>query len=119
MNKAMMKKPLIAGVVALAAIMFSPLAHAETGDQSDAEQAVTAIYNRVQRGCTPSMHPNPQSITWDTFYPASGGEGRIHDTNPALGGSFKVSYWNPRVGPAQDGPAGRAYGQWAVDLEFC
>jgi hypothetical protein len=109
----------IGGVAALAAIAFSPLAHADGGDQSDAEQAVTAIYNQVQRRCTPSMPPHLQSITWTSFTPASYGEGTIHDANSALGGSFTVSYFNPRVGPAQDGPAGRAYGQWGVNLEFC
>jgi hypothetical protein len=57
----------IGGVAALAAITFSPLAHADSGDQSDAEQAVTAIYNQVQRRCTPSLPPNLQSITWTSF----------------------------------------------------
>jgi hypothetical protein len=110
---------LIGGVAVFAAISFSPLAHADSGDQSDAEQAVTAIYNQVQRRCTPSLPPHLQSITWTSSTPASYGEGTIHDANSALGGSFTVSYFNPRVGPAQDGSAGRAYGQWAVNLEFC
>jgi hypothetical protein len=116
-----MRKLLIAGVAVLAAITLSPIASAESGDQSDAEQAVAAIYNRVQRGCTPSLSPHLQSISWDTFYPASGGSGRIHDANSAIGGPFTVAYWNPRVGPAQDTPSAgfRAYGQWGVNLEFC
>ncbi|HXY66027.1 MAG TPA: hypothetical protein VEI45_17135 [Mycobacterium sp.] len=109
----------IAGVAALAAITFAPSAHADSGDQSAAEQAVTAIYNQVQRGCTPSTPPHLQSISWDTFTPASSGSGRIHDANPALGGPFQVTWWNPRVGPAQDSPPFRASGQWGVNLEFC
>jgi hypothetical protein len=36
-----------------------------------------------------------------------------------LGGPFSVTYWNPKVGPAQDSPPYRGYGQWGVDLEFC
>jgi hypothetical protein len=102
-----------------AGIACAPLAQADSGDQSAAEQAVTAIYNQVQRGCTPRTPPSLQSISWDTFYPGSWGSGRIHDANPGLGGPFKVYWANPRVGPATDGPAGRAYGQWNVDLEFC
>jgi hypothetical protein len=100
-------------------IACAPLAQADDGDQASAEQAVTAIYNRVQRACTPSMAPHLQSIHWSRFYAASGGEGTIHDANSSLGGAFTVSYWNTKVGPAKDGPAGRAYGQWAVNLEFC
>ena len=30
-----------------------------------------------------------------------------------------VAYWNPKVGPAQDSPPYRGYGQWGVNLEFC
>ncbi len=105
--------------VLAAGIACGPLAQADSGDQSAAEEAVTAIYNQVQARCTPSMPPHLQSISWDTFYPGSWGQGRIHDANPRLGGPFKAYWANPRVGPAQDGPAGRAYGQWNVDLEFC
>jgi hypothetical protein len=115
-----MKKLLMTGVAAVAAITFSPLAHAEVGDQSDAEQAVRTIYNQVQTRCTPSMHPSFQSISWSTFFPDSWGEGRIIDSNSALGGSFKVTFTNPRVGPAHDNSSiGRADGQWNVDLQFC
>jgi hypothetical protein len=112
-------KKLIAVAMTAAAVVCAPLARADSGDQASAEQAVTAIYNRVQRGCTPSMPPHLQSISWDTFYPGSGGSGRIHDANSSLGGSFNVAWWNPRVGPAQDSPPYRAYGQWGVNLEFC
>ena len=114
-----MRKLLIAGIAAAAAIAFTPSAQAYSGDQASAEQAVTAIYNQVQRGCTPSMPPSLQSISWNTFNPASGGTGVIHDANPSLGGPFIVAYWNERVGPAQDSPPYRAYGQWGVNLEFC
>jgi hypothetical protein len=114
----MMRKLLVPGLAVLSAITFSPLAHAEVGDQSDAEQAVRAIYSQKHCG-SPPMPMHLQSISWSTFYPASGGEGRIVDTNPALGGPFRVNYFNPRIGPAVDGAAGRAYGQWEVDLQFC
>jgi hypothetical protein len=106
------------GLTALA-LACAPLARGDSGDQASAEQAVTAVYNRVQRGCTPAMPPHLQSITWDHFYPASGGAGTIHDASPGLGGSFEVAYWNDKVGPAQDSPPYRAYGQWGVNLEFC
>ncbi len=114
-----MRKTLIAGIGAVAALVLAPMAHAEVGDQADAEQAVRTIYNQVQRGCTPTEPPQFQSISWDFFNADSGGQGRIHDAHPGLGGPFVASFWNPRVGPAQDGPAGRAYGQWSVKLEFC
>lgn len=80
---------------------------------------MTVIYNRVQRACTPSMQPSLQSISWTRFNPGSGGEGTIHDANSALGGPFIVAYWNTKVGPAQESPPYRAYGQWGVNLEFC
>ena len=121
-----MTKLLIGGMAAFAAITFAPLAHAnDNGDQASAAEAVTAIYNQVQKRCTPSMSPNLQSISWSSFYPASWGEGVIHDANSSLGGSFRVNWFNPRVGQATDGAAGRAYHgpngntQWAVDLQFC
>jgi hypothetical protein len=113
---------LAVGVAALAAITFTvcaPIAHAETGDQISAEQAVTAIYKQVQARCTPSMTSYLQSINWTEFYPRSYGEGRIIDGTPGLGGPFKVYYDDPRYGPAVDSAAGRAHGQWSVDLEFC
>lgn len=114
-----MKKQVVVPAVLAAGIACAGLAQAESGDQADAEQAVTAIYNQVQARCTPRTPPSFQSISWNNFYPAVGGEGRIHDANSALGGPFKVLYWNPRVGAAKDGAAGRAYGQWSVDLQFC
>lgn len=115
----MMRKLLVAGMAVAAVITFAPLAHADSGDQSAAEQAVTAIYNQVQRGCTPTEAPQLQSIQWSRFAADSGGEGRIVDANPHLGGPFVVAWWNPRVGPAQDTSTARAYGQWSVKLEFC
>jgi hypothetical protein len=117
---------LLAGAAAIGFAVLTPIAsgiappaHAYSGDQADAEQAVSAIYNRVQRGCTPHTPPSLQSISWDSFNPAAGGTGLIHDANPSLGGPFQVAYWNPRVGPAKDSPPYRAYGQWGVNLEFC
>ncbi|MEB4210979.1 hypothetical protein [Mycobacterium sp. 94-17] len=115
----MHKAVLMPAVLVAAGIACAPTAQADSGDQADAAQAVTAIYNRVQARCTPRTPPALQSISWNDFYPAVGGTGTIRDANASLGGPFKVSYWNPRVGPAQDGAAGRAYGQWSVDLQFC
>jgi hypothetical protein len=89
------------------------------GDQAGAEQALTAIYDRAQHGRTPSMPPSLQSISWSRFNPESGGEVRIIDAHQGLGGPFTVTYWNPKVGPAQDSPPYRAYRQWGVNLEFC
>jgi hypothetical protein len=113
------RKVLIGGMAAVAAIIFTPSAQAYDGDQASAEQAVKAIYDQVQRGCTPSTPPSLQSISWDHFTPVADGAGTIHDANPQLGGPFQVAYWNERVGPAQDSPPYRAYGQWGVNLEFC
>jgi hypothetical protein len=114
-----MIKAALIPVVLVAGIAGAPTAQAYSGDQADAEQAVSAIYNRVQRACTPHTPPSLQSISWDSFNPASGGTGRIHDANPGLGGPFVVAYWNEKVGPAHDSPPFRAYGQWGVNLEFC
>jgi hypothetical protein len=116
----MMKNVIVAAASAvLVSGAVAPLAHADSGDQADAEHAVLAIYSQVQRGCTPTMQSHPQGITWDTFYPRSYGEGRIHDATPGLGGPFKVYYWNDRGDPAPDSAAGRGSGPWSVDLEFC
>jgi hypothetical protein len=114
------RKAVAIPAVLAAGIACAPLAQAESGDQSAAEQAVTAIYNQVIPGCT-SHHDvgNIQSISCDNFYPGVGGEGRIHDANSSLGGPFQAYYTNAKVGPAQDSPPFRAYGQWGVNLEFC
>jgi hypothetical protein len=100
-------------------IICAPPAQADSGDQASAEEAVTAIYNQVQRRCTPNTAPSLQSISWSSFNPDSFGEGRIIDARPGLGGPFQVAYWNPPVGPAKDSPPFRGYGQWGVNLEFC
>jgi hypothetical protein len=113
-----MRKGLVGVMAALAAITFTPLAHAGPDDQDGAEQAVRAIYSRTTCG-SPPMPKQLQSIQWSSFYPASFGEGRIIDANPRLGGPFQVAWANPRVGPAKDFGAYRAYGQWEVNLEFC
>lgn len=115
-----MRKAVAIPVVLAVAIACAPLAQADSGDRASAEQAVTAIYTQVIPGCT--LHHNVaniQSITWDSFYPASFGQGRIHDADPSLGGPFQVAWTNPRVGPAVDAPPFRAFGQWGVNLEFC
>lgn len=120
-----MRKGVIAGALVATSVAASALAKGDNGDQASAEQAVTAIYNQVQARCTPRTPPAFHSINWDNFTPGSWGSGRIHDANPGLGGPFKVYWTNPRVGPARDGAAGRAYHgpdgntQWSVDLEFC
>jgi hypothetical protein len=115
-----MRKPVAISALLAVGIACSPLAQADSGDQASAEQAVTAIYNQVIPGCT-SHHnvANIQSISWESFHPASFGQGRIHDANSSLGGPFQVAWTNPGVGPAVDSPPFRAYGQWGVNLEFC
>lgn len=106
-------KLLIGGLVALTAIsLTAPAAHATPGDQTSAEAAVTAIYNQVQKACTPRMTPSLQSIVWGSFIAGSGGEGRIVDASPGLGGPFNVSY-------GATGVPYRPYGQWGVNLQFC
>lgn len=112
--------PLLIPAVAFAAIAAVPsTARADSGDQAVAEQAVQQVYTQVQKACTPSTSPQFKAITWDNFYPAAGGEGRIVDANPSLGGPFKAYWTNPRVGPAQPWAGAEAVGQWAVELEFC
>jgi hypothetical protein len=113
------KAMLLIAALVTAMVSYAAPAQAITGDQADAEQAVAAVYNQVQRRCTPSMAPSLQSITWTLFSPDSGGEGTIHDGNPSLGGQFKVAYWNEKVGPARATGGYRPYGQWGVNLEFC
>jgi hypothetical protein len=112
-------KSLVMAALLTVAVGCAIPAQAVPGDQNDAEQAVAAVYNQVQRGCTPSMTPSLQSISWTRFNPESGGEGTIHDAHQALGGPFIVAYWNPKVGPAQATAGYRPYGQWGVNLEFC
>lgn len=110
---------LTALVIAAGGAVSVPPAQAESGDQSDAAQAIRTVYLQRQRACTPSMPPQFQSIEWDNFYPAVGGQGRIIDANPQLGGPFRVLYTNPKVGPARAFPGAVAAGQWDVVLEFC
>jgi hypothetical protein len=103
---------------ALAATVLAPLVHADVGDQADAEAAVRAVYAEITCG-SPPMPMHLVGIQWSRFAPASGGEGRIIDADPHLGGPFQVSYWNPKVGPAQPMRGYRPWGQWSVNLEFC
>ena len=113
-----MKKIAAAALLAVG-ITAAPLAHADSGDQSEATQAVETVYVQRQQLCTPSLTPQFQKIVWDNFTPASWGAGRIVDANSHLGGPFKVYYANPRVGSASAFPGAIAVGQWAVVLEFC
>ena len=78
-------KILVAPALLTVAIGCAIPAQAAPGDQTDAEQAVTAVYNQVQRGCTPGMPPSLQSISWTRFNPESGGEGTIHDAHQGAG----------------------------------
>lgn len=113
------KLMLLIAALVTAIVGYTVPAQAITGDQADAKQAVAAVYNQVQRRCTPSMAPSLQSISWTQFNPESGGEGTIHDANQALGGPLIVAYGNPKVAPAQATSGYRPYGQWGVNLEFC
>jgi hypothetical protein len=51
----MLKKAVVVPCRVGGCITCGPAGAGESGDQSVAEEAVTAIYNQVQRGCTPSM----------------------------------------------------------------
>jgi len=61
----MMRKLLIGGVAALAAITFAPLAQAD-GNAANLDQLVGSAYTQFQHGCTPSMSPQFQRIQWDS-----------------------------------------------------
>ena len=95
-------------------LLCAPVAHADTGDQISAEQAVTALYNRVIPGCTEGHNvASIVSISWGYFWPNSWGEGRINDANSALGGPFKAYSAEPAL-RACGGQCGRA-GIWPVE----
>lgn len=76
------------------------------GDQATAERAIIDGYIKKQVGCTPTMAPNPVSVTWDPpgFAPGVGGSGLIHDANPALGGQYRADYVD---------------GRWRVEYLYC
>jgi hypothetical protein len=78
----------------------------DAGDQATAERKIIDGYNAKQVKCTPSMPPNPQSITWDPpgFAPNVGGTGMIHDANPQLGGQYRADYVN---------------GRWHIEYLYC
>jgi hypothetical protein len=78
----------------------------DAGDQVTAEQRVIDGYKQKQLNCTPSLPPNPQSLTWDPpgFAPYVGGTGMIHDANPQLGGHYRADYVN---------------GRWHIEYQFC
>ncbi|BAX94583.1 integrase [Mycobacterium shigaense] len=78
----------------------------EAGDQATAEQKIIDGYNAKQVRCTPTMPPNPRSVTWDPpgFAPNIGGTGVIHDANPQLGGQYEAGYVN---------------GRWHIEYLFC
>lgn len=75
-------------------------------DQATAERAIIDGYVKKQVGCTPTMPPNPVSVSWDPpgFTPGVGGSGLIHDANPALGGQFRADYLD---------------GRWHVEYLYC
>jgi hypothetical protein len=104
-----MRKVLIAGVAALAAITFAPIAHAD-GNAANLDQLVGQAYTQFQHGCTPSMTPQFQRIQWDSI-----------DGTQGLGGPFKV-YWNLGNGPfpgAQKIVPAQPQGYWDIVFEFC
>lgn len=76
------------------------------GDQATAEQKIIDGYKAKQISCTPSLPPNPQSITWDPpgFAPSVGGTGTIRDANPQLGGQYRADYVN---------------GRWHIEYLYC
>ncbi|SPM40176.1 hypothetical protein MNAB215_2372 [Mycobacterium numidiamassiliense] len=76
------------------------------GDQATAEQKIIDGYKAKQISCTPSLPPNPQSITWDPpgFAPSVGGTGTIRDANPQLGGQYRADYVN---------------GRWHIEYPYC
>ncbi|MBO0883182.1 MAG: integrase [Mycobacterium sp.] len=78
----------------------------EGGDQATAEQKIRDGYIQKQINCTPSLPPNPQSITWDPpgFAPNAGGSGVIRDANPQLGGQYRADYVN---------------GRWHIEYPYC
>ncbi|OBA71611.1 integrase [Mycobacterium sp. 1554424.7] len=78
----------------------------EGGDQVTAEQKIKDGYIQKQINCTPSLPPNPQSITWDPpgFAPNVGGSGVIRDANPQLGGQYRADYVN---------------GRWHIEYPYC
>jgi hypothetical protein len=78
----------------------------EGGDQVTAEQKIKDGYIQKQINCTPSLPPNPQSITWDPpgFAPNIGGSGVIRDANPQLGGQYRADYVN---------------GRWHIEYPYC
>ncbi|WP_231985369.1 integrase [Mycobacterium sp. E796] len=78
----------------------------DAGDQATAEQKIRDGYIQKQMNCTPSLPPNPQSITWDPpgFAPNVGGSGVIRDANPQLGGQYRADYVN---------------GRWHIEYPYC
>jgi hypothetical protein len=113
-----MRKLLIGGVTAAAAITFAAPAHAN-GSQASLTDAVRQVYNKVQTRCTPNMPPSFQSITTD-----GQGNGHIIDANPRLGGEFNYM-WGPNGSPGVPGAqyyrvdADDGNGIWFIALEFC
>jgi hypothetical protein len=77
-----MRKLPIAGVAALAAITFAPLAQAD-GNAANLDQLVGQAYTQFQHGCTPSMSPQFQRIVWDSPLVAKVGRGASLTPPPA------------------------------------
>jgi hypothetical protein len=78
----------------------------DSGDQATAEQRIIDGYVAKQKGCTPDLPPNPQSVTWDPpgFMPNVGGTGNINDADPRLGGHFRADWVN---------------GRWNIEYMYC
>jgi hypothetical protein len=77
-----MRKLLMTGVAALAAITFAPLAQAD-GNAANLDQLVGSAYTQFQHGCTPSMSPQFQRIQWDSPLVAKVGRGASSTPPPA------------------------------------
>jgi hypothetical protein len=116
----MMRKLLMTGVAALAAITIAPLAQAD-GNASNLDQIVGQAYTDFQTHCTPHMTPQFQRIAWDSRPTGQGGTGTIIDATRGLGGPFKA-YWNS--GPSHPPGAQRIVsadgnGYWDIEFDFC
>jgi hypothetical protein len=115
-----MRKLLIAGVAALAAITFTPIAQAD-GNTDNLDQIVGQAYTDFQKHCTRTMAPLFQRIVWNNPPTGQGGTGTIIDANRALGGPFTVS-WSPdnsRTPDAQRIVPAQPQGYWDIAFQFC
>ncbi|HEX4391253.1 MAG TPA: hypothetical protein VH084_06885 [Mycobacterium sp.] len=113
-------KLLIGGAAAAAAIIFTPIAHAD-GNTANLDQIVGSAYTDFQQHCTRTLAPQFQRIVWNNPPTGQGGAGTIVDANRALGGSFTVS-WSPdnsRTPDAQRIVPAQPQGYWDIAFQFC